>query len=100
VVEKSISHCVAHDTLQSPPDHSHGFVCSGDSVVASPPEMLFHTMTPFSDDVRNVVFDGIGYRLPEDLVNAVLEFWDDSQRASGPPTAPAIKHPGPSITAS
>jgi len=42
---------------------------------------LFRTMTQFSDDVRNVVFEGIGHHLPEecpeDLVDVILEFWKE-----------------------
>lgn len=42
---------------------------------------LFRTMTQFSDDVCNVVFEGIGHHLsevcPEDLVDIILEFWKE-----------------------
>jgi pimeloyl-ACP methyl ester carboxylesterase len=42
---------------------------------------LFRTMTQSSDDVRNVVFEGIGHHLPEecpeDLVDVILEFWKE-----------------------
>ena len=44
--------------------------------------LLFRTMTQFSDDVRNVVFEGIGHHLPEvcpedlvDIILEILEFW-------------------------
>jgi pimeloyl-ACP methyl ester carboxylesterase len=42
---------------------------------------LFHTMSQFSDDVRNVVFEGIGHHLPEecpeDLVEVIIKFWNE-----------------------